>query len=154
MRVANETRRRKATEGLKPPFGGGGGGVDGSVAATIFAVTDSLPGKSVGEAVQTITENEIKSEVEVSVCSRSFHLSCCPRALVHFPLANSWRHKRVPAQDAGGNSIPAASAAAAANEQGADDADCAKGPPIVILFRSDPCPRPNTADAPVCRCAI
>ncbi|CAN0220811.1 unnamed protein product, partial [Hapterophycus canaliculatus] len=33
---------RKATEGLKPPFGGGGSGgaVDGSVAATIFAVTD------------------------------------------------------------------------------------------------------------------
>lgn len=58
---------RKATEGLKLPFGGGGGGgLDGSVAATIFAVTDSLPSKSVGEAVQTITEKEIKSEVEVS----------------------------------------------------------------------------------------
>lgn len=60
---------RKATEGIKPPFGGGGDGdgFDGStVAATIFAITDSLPGKSVGEAVQTITEKEIKSEVEVS----------------------------------------------------------------------------------------
>lgn len=57
---------------MKPPFGGGGGGggggaVEGSVAATIFAVTDSLPGKSVGEAVQTITDKEIKSEVEVGV---------------------------------------------------------------------------------------
>lgn len=66
---------RKATEGLKLPFGGGDG-LDGSVAATIFAVTDSLPSKSVGEAVQTITEKEIKSEVEVSkntqvfVCAR------------------------------------------------------------------------------------
>lgn len=49
------------------PFGGGGGGgLDSSVvASTIFAVTDSLPSKSVGEAVQTITEKEIKSEVEV-----------------------------------------------------------------------------------------
>ncbi|CAM9448974.1 unnamed protein product [Ectocarpus sp. 12 AP-2014] len=59
---------RKATEGIKPPFGGGGDGdgFDGStVAATIFAITDSLPGKSVGEAVQTITEKEIKSEVEI-----------------------------------------------------------------------------------------
>ncbi|CAM9597452.1 unnamed protein product [Pylaiella littoralis] len=58
---------RKATEGLKVPFGGvGGGGLDGSVvASTIFAVTDSLPSKSVGEAVQTITEKEIKSEVEI-----------------------------------------------------------------------------------------
>lgn len=58
---------------MKPPFGGGGGGGgghDGSVAATIFAVTDSLPGKSVGEAVQTITETEIKSEVEVSMYSK------------------------------------------------------------------------------------
>lgn len=74
---------RKATEGLKLPFGGGGGGgLDGSVAATIFAVTDSLPSKSVGEAVQTITEKEIKSEVEVSqntilcTCARLQFLCC------------------------------------------------------------------------------
>lgn len=53
---------RKATETLKAPFGAI---QDGAIAATIFAVTDSLPGKSVGEAVQTITDKEIKSEVEV-----------------------------------------------------------------------------------------
>lgn len=64
VRVCPTALRRKATEGVKLPFGGGGG-LDSSVAATIFAVTDSLPSKSVGEAVQTITEKEIKSEVEV-----------------------------------------------------------------------------------------
>ena len=53
---------RKATEGLKAPLGLV---EEGGIAATIFAVTDSLPGKSVGEAVQTITADEIKSEVEV-----------------------------------------------------------------------------------------
>lgn len=53
---------RKATEALKAPFGLV---EEGGIAATVFAITDSLPGKSVGEAVQTITANEIKSEVEI-----------------------------------------------------------------------------------------
>lgn len=53
---------RKATEKLQVPFGGE---QDGSVAARIFAITDSIPGKSVGEAVQTITTDEIRSEVEI-----------------------------------------------------------------------------------------
>lgn len=58
--------------------------MDGSVAATIFAVTDSLPSKSVGEAVQTITEKEIKSEVEVSNKrdnnKHDFCITCSPAA--------------------------------------------------------------------------
>ncbi|CAM9628618.1 unnamed protein product [Ascophyllum nodosum] len=59
---------RKATETLKVPFRGDRDGVasgSSSVAATIFAITDSIPGKSIGEAVQTITPDVIKSEVEV-----------------------------------------------------------------------------------------
>lgn len=55
---------RKATEQLKVPFGKEQDGSP-SVAARIFAITDSIPGKSVGEAIQTITSEELKSEVEV-----------------------------------------------------------------------------------------
>lgn len=68
------------------PFGGA---VEGGVAATIFAVTDSLPSKSVGEAVQTITANEIKSEVEVRFFFfRSFfcigiNSTSCDRQFMH-----------------------------------------------------------------------
>ena len=76
---------RKATEGLKLPFGGGDG-LDGSVAATIFAVTDSLPSKSVGEAVQTITEKEIKSEVEVSKNSKYVHFVTSPARTIFLRL--------------------------------------------------------------------
>lgn len=67
--AAAASSSRKAIEKLKTPSFGGGAAKQpeaASLSATIFAVTDSLPGKSVGEAVQTITESEIKSEVEVS----------------------------------------------------------------------------------------
>lgn len=76
------------------PFGGG---TEGGVAATIFAVTDSLPSKSVGEAVQTITANEIKSEVEVNLFYFFFRFffdstSCdrqCMRPFLHTAPENT-----------------------------------------------------------------
>lgn len=80
---------RKATEQLKVPFGGGEEG--GSVAARIFAITDSIPGKSVGEAVQTITAEQIRSEVEVRDQSPSgpavgtHNVSPVPRVLAAGP---------------------------------------------------------------------
>ncbi|CAM9614155.1 unnamed protein product [Choristocarpus tenellus] len=52
---------RKATKGIEDPRPN----QDGSISAAIFAITDSIPGKSIGEAVQTITNTEIRSEVEV-----------------------------------------------------------------------------------------
>ncbi|CAM9491568.1 unnamed protein product [Chrysoparadoxa australica] len=40
-------------------------GGDSKVADTIFSITDSIPIKTIGEAIQTITQDELKSEVEV-----------------------------------------------------------------------------------------
>ncbi|CAM9195411.1 unnamed protein product [Discosporangium mesarthrocarpum] len=52
---------RKATEGISDPRASQRGGI----AASVFAITDTLPGKGVGEAVQTITPTQIRSEVEI-----------------------------------------------------------------------------------------
>eukprot|EP00903_Cladosiphon_okamuranus_P019804 g18203.t2 len=97
---------RKATEGLKLPFGGGGGsGLDGSVAATIFAVTDSLPSKSVGEAVQTITEKEIKSEVEIFAGASAGSDKRGPEGPATFPAFRSVMTTTSEVMDAAGTEI-------------------------------------------------